>query len=102
MGVAENFHPIFDAWGDGPFVSAVASHFTETATKNFWPALWIMTAAHELSTTILDYGDKDELLAMENKELNNARLAMHAVAGMVVQELITGKPIFPLGAPGSF
>merc|ERR1711953_887740 len=25
--VAENFHPIFDAWGDGPFVSAVASHF---------------------------------------------------------------------------
>merc|ERR1712178_670700 len=29
--VAENFHPIFDAWGDGPFVSAVASHFTETA-----------------------------------------------------------------------
>jgi len=120
--VAENFHPIFDAWGDGPFVSAVASHFTATAKSNFWPALWIMTAAHELSTTILDYDDKedqfgvgpfwdplglkpedpDELLAMENKELNNARLAMHAVAGMVVQELITGKPIFPLGAPGSF
>merc|ERR1712232_452837 len=96
--VAENFHPIFDAWGDGPFVSAVASHFTPTAT-------------HELSTTFSDYDDKedqfgigpfwdplglkpedpDELLAMENKELNNARLAMHAVAGMMVQELLTGK-----------
>ena len=115
-------YPIFDAWGDGPFVSAVASHFTPTATQNFWPALWVMTAAHELSTTFADYDDKedqfgigpfwdplglkpedpDELLAMENKELNNARLAMHAVAGMVVQELLTGKPIFPLGAPGSF
>jgi len=120
--VAENFHPVFDAWGDGPFVSAVASHFTPTATQNFWPALWVMTAAHELSTTFADYDDKedqfgigpfwdplglkpedpDELLAMENKELNNARLAMHAVAGMMVQELLTGKPIFPLGAPGSF
>jgi len=120
--VSENFHPVFDAWGDGPFVSAVASHFTPTASQNFWPALWIMTAAHELSTTLGEYDDKedqfgvgpfwdplglapedpDELLAMENKELNNARLAMHAVAGMIVQELLTGKPIFPLGAPGSF
>jgi len=122
--VAENFHPVFDAWGDGPFVSAVASHFTPTATQNFWPALWVMTAAHELSTTFADYDDKedqfgigpfwdplglkpedpDELLAMENKELNNARLAMHAVAGMMVQEVLTGKPMFPLQQPfpGSF
>merc|ERR1719152_667141 len=58
--VAENFHPVFDAWGDGPFVSAVASHFTPTATQNFWPALWVMTAAHELSTTFADYDDKED------------------------------------------
>uniref|UniRef100_A0A7S4I563 Light harvesting protein n=1 Tax=Prymnesium polylepis TaxID=72548 RepID=A0A7S4I563_9EUKA len=31
-----------------------------------------------------------ELLAMQNKELNNGRLAMIAVAGMVGQELATG------------
>merc|ERR1712004_6554 len=39
--VSEKFHPIFDAWGEGPYVSAVATHFTETARTNFWPAFWI-------------------------------------------------------------
>ena len=39
---------------------------------------------------------KDEagLLAMQNKELNNGRLAMIGAAGIVVQELITDQPIF--------
>merc|ERR1712056_154222 len=59
MIVSEKFHPIFDAWGDGPFVSAMASHFTETATKNFWPAFWIMTAGHELATSFVDYEGKE-------------------------------------------
>merc|ERR1711920_334946 len=57
--VSEKFHPIFDAWGDGPFVSAMASHFSETATKNFWPAFWIMTAGHELATSFVDYEGKE-------------------------------------------
>ena len=35
-----------------------------------------------------------ELLAMQNKELNNGRLAMIAAAGMIAQELATGKKLF--------
>merc|ERR1712014_163846 len=50
--VSEKFHPFFDAWGDGPFVSAAASHFTPTAAGNFWPAYWIMTAGHEFATEL--------------------------------------------------
>merc|ERR1719217_1702954 len=39
---------------------------------------------------------KDEagLLAMQNKELNNGRLAMLAIAGMTTQELVTGEQVF--------
>merc|ERR1712187_1059915 len=33
--VGEKFHPFFDAWGDGPFVSVAASFFTPTAAGNF-------------------------------------------------------------------
>ena len=35
-----------------------------------------------------------ELLAMQNKELNNGRLAMMGFAGMLAQEAVTGAPIF--------
>jgi len=113
--VADLFHPIFDAWGDGEFVSATASHFTPTAKANFWPAFWLMTAFHEVTTTLSDYDTKDEMFAigpfwdplglkpedpdelreLENKELNNGRLAMFAAAGAIVQELISGKPVLP-------
>ena len=34
------------------------------------------------------------LLAMQDKELNNGRLAMIAVAGMTVQELVTDATLF--------
>jgi len=39
--------------------------------------------------------DPDELVTMQTKELNNGRLAMIAVAGMVAQELVTGQKLFP-------
>merc|ERR1719382_146422 len=38
--------------------------------------------------------DPTELLAMQNKELNNGRLAMIAIAGMIVQEGVTGQKLF--------
>jgi len=38
--------------------------------------------------------DEDELIAMQTKELNNGRLAMIAIAGMVAQELVTGEKLF--------
>jgi len=38
--------------------------------------------------------DPEELRVLENKELNNGRLAMVSAAGMIAQELVTGKGIF--------
>ena len=38
--------------------------------------------------------DPAELAEMQTKELNNGRLAMIAIAGMVVQEGITGSKLF--------
>jgi hypothetical protein len=38
--------------------------------------------------------DAEEFLAMSTKELQNGRLAMLGVAGMVAQELVNGKEIF--------
>merc|ERR1712113_868222 len=38
--------------------------------------------------------DPAELLQMQNKELNNGRLAMIAIAGMIVQEGVTGEKLF--------
>eukprot|EP00746_Dinoflagellata_sp_MGD_P158116 gnl/MRDRNA2_/MRDRNA2_86393_c0_seq1.p1 gnl/MRDRNA2_/MRDRNA2_86393_c0~~gnl/MRDRNA2_/MRDRNA2_86393_c0_seq1.p1 ORF type:complete len:357 (+),score=75.94 gnl/MRDRNA2_/MRDRNA2_86393_c0_seq1:90-1073(+) len=39
--------------------------------------------------------DPEEFLAMQNKEINNGRLAMIATAGMIAQELVSGQKIFP-------
>jgi len=36
----------------------------------------------------------EDLLQMQNKELNNGRMAMLAAAGMIAQELVTGQKIF--------
>merc|ERR1712048_1145977 len=109
--VSEKFHPFFDKWGDGAFVSASASHFSATAGEVFWPAFWIMTGGHELTTAIAEYEGKEyadygfdplslkpsdpaAFKELQDKELNNGRLAMLAAAGMMAQEMVTGKSIF--------
>merc|ERR1712187_669142 len=110
MLVADKFHPIFDNWDEGPFVSSMASHFSDTAAKNFWPAFWIMTAGHELATTLQDYEGKEEFdygfdplnlrpedpekeKEYKTMELNHGRWAMFCAAGIIAQELVTGKSV---------
>merc|ERR1712205_10307 len=44
--------------------------------------------------------DPAELLAMQNKELNNGRLAMIAAAAMIVQELASHEKLFMLSVGG--
>jgi len=38
--------------------------------------------------------DAEEMKAMQTKEINNGRLAMFGIAGMVAQELVTGQKLF--------
>ena len=61
--------------------------------------MWAIRADHEAGDFGFDpLGLKPqsaaELLQMQNKELNNGRLAMLAAAGMIAQELATGKKLF--------
>merc|ERR1719359_325516 len=44
--------------------------------------------------------DPKEFREMQNKELNNGRLAMIAAAGMIGQELATGQKLFMLAVGG--
>jgi len=60
---------------------------------------WTMKEDHEPGNLGFDPlglkpTDPDELVTMQTKELNNGRLAMIAVAGMVAQELVTGQKLF--------
>merc|ERR1712048_1507128 len=50
MVVSEKFHPFFDAWGEGEFVSAAAIHFTKTAGTEFWVKFWLLTGIIEVAT----------------------------------------------------
>ena len=43
---------------------------------------------------LLNGKDEDEVFELKTKELNNGRLAMIAIAGFVVQELVENKEIF--------
>ena len=62
------------------------------STRDAW------TVAHGLlcvpPPTSLKPKDTAALEAMQSKELNNGRLAMIAMAGMVVQELVTSQKLF--------
>jgi len=116
--VGEQFHPLFGGNIDVP--SYVA--FQQTPLQQFWPAVVAAIAIPEVFSVFTfedaaqgegwsmkkdrvpgDLGfdplglkptDPKEFLEMQNKELNNGRLAMIAAAGMIAQELATGKKLF--------
>merc|ERR1719152_1000767 len=122
--IAEQFHPLFatdDApsfaafqqtplqtfWPAVVFVIAIPELFSVFSFVN--PASrddkgqpaqpWTIRLDHEPGDPGFDPlglkpSDPAELLAMQNKELNNGRLAMIAIAGMIVQEGVTGEKLF--------
>jgi len=118
--VAEQFHPLFGGKIDVPSYIA----FQETPLQSFWPAVVIAIAGTEVRSVMtfqepdetmdrfwtmktdrvpgdfnwdplgLRPSDPEKLKELQNKELNNGRLAMIAAAGMIAQELATGKKLF--------
>jgi hypothetical protein len=121
LGIATTelgFRPFFGA--DMEWKNAVLSHWNQVGKFQtidvFWIGLVILIISGELSDPGAygfnnkprpeipgDHGwdplglrpkDAKGLMEMQNKELNNGRLAMLAAAGMIAQELVTGKPIF--------
>ena len=96
--------------------------FQETPLQTFWPAVMIVISIFEVFSVFSfenpmggqpwaissshqpgDFGfdpmglkptNPAELKEMQTKELNNGRLAMIGIAGMVVQELVSGAKIF--------
>ncbi|EOD40541.1 light harvesting protein [Emiliania huxleyi CCMP1516] len=114
--VAEQFHPLF-ASDDAP--SYVA--FQQTPLQTFWPVVVGVIAVAEVFSVFtfenpgtklwgirkdhvpgdlgfdplgLKPSNAAALAEMQTKELNNGRLAMIAIAGMVGQELATGSKLF--------
>uniref|UniRef100_A0A7S2MJE1 Uncharacterized protein n=1 Tax=Haptolina brevifila TaxID=156173 RepID=A0A7S2MJE1_9EUKA len=116
--ISEQFHPLFG--GDVDVPSYIA--FQETPLQAFWPAVVIVISIVEVFSvfsfnspfggelfsirTDFESGDlgfdplrlkpesAEELREMQTKELNNGRLAMIAIAGMVGQELWTGSKLW--------
>merc|ERR1719191_270360 len=120
--VAEQFHPLFGGGIDVPSYVAfqltplqkfwpavllavsipeVFSVFTFESPfgMNILDQIWKIKADHPPG----DFGfdplglkpkDPKELKEMQTKELNNGRLAMIAAAGMIAQEVATGKKLF--------
>ena len=116
--LAEQFHPLFSV--DAPSFSA----FQQTPLQTFWPGVvvaigimeiysvftfenpdiegWAIRSDHQsglIGNRVFDPlglkpTDPAELKEMQTKELNNGRLAMIAIAGMVVQEGVTGVKLF--------
>ena len=112
--VGEKFHPLFGGDIDTP--SYVA--FQQTPLQKFWPIVVAAIGFIEFKTSVPTFEDPDVarwkvktdrvagdlgfdplgmkpkdaagLKSVATKEINNGRLAMLAIAGMVGQELATG------------
>merc|ERR1712014_235512 len=121
--VGEKFHTFFPGI-DVPAAKLLDVNFKEGSLQNLWYIAFLVLGAHELVFDVLggkgavpkipyynnedgtlpgDLGfdplnlkpkDPEKLIAMQNKELSNGRLAMLAAAGMIAQELVDGKKIF--------
>jgi hypothetical protein len=117
--VAEKFHPLFGGNIDTPAAFA----FQETPLEQLWyvvlgvlfateiasiesfqplqegGALWEMRTDRapgdfNFDPLSLKPANEEEFKELQTKELNNGRLAMFATAGMIAQELVTGKTLF--------
>jgi hypothetical protein len=118
-----NFHPFLGdniKWTnalDGHYDPSRFGTFLESTQDYFWLALYLVVIIPEETKAFTKLGqpkdfsvlpgdigwdplglrpsDPKKLLDLQNKELNNGRLAMLAAAGIIAQELVTGKPILP-------
>lgn len=118
--VAEQFHPLFGGNIDVPSYIA----FQQTPLQTFWPLVLLVIGKLEISSVFAfeqpleeskwwtlkqdrmpgDFGFDPlkvypsmfpaQRMEMRTKELNNGRLAMIAITGMVAQELATGAKLF--------
>ena len=117
--VGENFHPLFGGNIDVPSYIA----FQATPLQTFWQtvvgiigvleffSLVSIEGSFEVKDTLPDGSKREagdlgfdplrfkpkepkELEVMQAKEINNGRLAMIGVAGMVAQELVSGSKLF--------
>jgi hypothetical protein len=117
--IAEQFHPLFGGAIDSPSYLA----FQQTPLQTFWPIVVLAIGAIEMATSVPTFKDPEQAMwkmkegrvpgdlgffggasaaktnpsdfrSIQTKEINNGRLAMLGIAGMVAQELVTGTKLF--------